>query len=65
LLEEKIYSPNLYVGFPGGSDGKESAGNAGDSGSILGLGRSPGEGMATHSTILAWRIPWTEELGGL
>ena len=65
LLEEKICSANLYVGFPGGSDGKESACNAGDSGSILGLRRSPGEGMATHSSILAWRIPWTEELGGL
>ena len=84
------------VGFPGGSDGKESACNAGDLGSIPGLGRSPGEGkgypfqyywaflvsqmiknppamwetwvwpldwedplewgMATHSSILAWRI---------
>ena len=32
------------VGFPGGSDGKESACNAGDPGSILGLGRLPGEG---------------------
>ena len=32
------------VGFPGGSDGKASARNAGDLGSILGLGRSPGEG---------------------
>ena len=90
-------------GFPDGSDGKESACNAGDLGSILGLGRSPGEGigyslqyswvylmaqmvktlsamqetrvqslgrenhleMATHSSILAWRIPWTEEAGGL
>ena len=31
-------------GFPGGSDSKESACNAGDSGSILGLGRSAGEG---------------------
>ena len=31
------------VGFPGGSDGKESACNAGDLGSIPGLGRSPGE----------------------
>ena len=31
-------------GFPGGSEGKESARNAGDLGSILGLGRSPGEG---------------------
>ena len=36
-----------------------------DSGSIPGLGRSPGGGMATHSSILAWRIPWTEEPGGL
>ena len=52
-------------GFPGGSEGKESAYNAGDLGLILGLGRSPGEdprepleeGMATHSSILAWRIP--------
>ena len=32
------------VSFPGGSDGKESACNAGDPGSLLGLGRSPGEG---------------------
>ena len=31
------------MGFPGGSDGKESVCNAGDPGSILGLGRSPGE----------------------
>ena len=31
----------------------------------LGLGRSPGGGMATHSSILAWRIPWAEEPGGL
>ena len=47
--------------FPGGSDDKESACNAGDLGSIPGLGRSAGEGMATHSSILAW----TEEPGGL
>ena len=58
----------LTRGFPGGSDGKESACNVGDLGSILGLGRSLGEdplekGMATHSSILAWRIPWTEEPG--
>ena len=85
--------------------GKESACNAGDPGSIPGLGRSPGkgigypfqyswaslvvqllknppamwetwvqslgwkdpleEGMTTHSSILAWRIQWTEEPGGL
>ena len=98
---------NLHTvlqGFPDSSAGKESACNAGESGSIPGLGRSPGEGIgyplqylwislvaqmvknpsamkktwirslgwedpleegvATHST-LAWRIPWTEEPGGL
>ena len=45
--------------FHGDSAGKTSACNAGDLGSIPGLGRSPGEGKATHSSILAWRIPWT------
>ena len=89
------------MGFPDSSVGKESVCNAGDPGSIPGLGRSPGEGigyplwcpwaslvaqmvknppvmrgiwvrflgwedplekgMATHSSILAWRIPWTED----
>ena len=53
------------MGFPGGSAGKESACNAGDLGWIPGLGRSPGEGTATHSSILAWRIPWTEQHGEL
>ena len=91
--------------FPGGSDGKASACNAGDPGSIPGLQRSPREGigyplqyswaslvaqmvknlpamqetwvrslswedplekeMATHSNILAWRIQWREEPGGV
>ena len=46
-------------GFPGGPDDEESACNAGD------LGLIPGSGMATHSGILAGRIPWTEEPGGL
>ena len=36
-----------------------------DRGSIPGSGRPPGEGMATHSSILAWKIPWMEEPGGL
>ena len=36
-----------------------------DVGLIPGSGRSPGEGMATHSSILAWRIPQTEELDRL
>ena len=92
-------------GFPDSSVSKESAWNAGDPGSIPGLGISPGEGIgyplqyswtsllaqsvknlpagqetcvrslgwedlleegvATHSTVLAWRIPWTEERGWL
>ena len=41
-----------------------NAGNAGDSGSVPGWGRFPGEEKVTHSSILAWRIPWTEEPGG-
>jgi len=48
--------------------GKESACRSGDGrdmGLIPGLRRSPGKGKATHSSILAWRIPWTEEPGGL
>ena len=89
----------IFVGFPDSSVGKESTCNAGDPGSILGSGRSAGEGIgyplqyswaslvaqlvknphamqetwvwslgwedplekgkATHSSILAWRIPWT------
>ena len=53
------------MGFPGSSDNKESTCNAGDLGLIPGSGRSPGEGMATHSSILAWRIPLTEEPGEL
>ena len=52
-------------GFPGGSDGKDSAYNAGDPGSTPESKRSPGEGMATHSSILAQRIPWTEKPGEL
>ena len=47
--------------FPGGSAGKESACNAGDLGSIPGLGRSPGEGNGYPLRILACSIPWTEE----
>ena len=51
--------------FPGGSDSKESAYNAGDQGSIPGLEDPLEESMATHSSILAWRIPWTEGFGRL
>ena len=95
----------VFLGFPCGSAGKESACNAGDPGSIPGSGRSAGEvkdyplqcswaslvaqlvknppamwdtwvqslcwddclekGKATHSRILAWRIPWTVQSMGL
>ena len=51
-------------GCPGGSDGKASAGMQ-DSGLIPGSGRSLEKGMAPHSSILAWRIQWTGEPGGL
>ena len=53
------------MGFPGGSEVKTSARNAGDWGSIPG-GEDPLEKeMTTHSSILAWRIPWREEPGRL
>ena len=45
----------------GGSDGEEAACSAGDLGLIPGSGRSPGEGNGNPPSILAWRIPWTEE----
>ena len=40
------------------------AGDVRDRGSIPGWGRSPGGGHGNHSSILAWRIPWTEETSG-
>ena len=43
------FSFYMYPIFPGGSDGKESVCNAENQGSIPGLGRTPGEGIATHS----------------
>ena len=49
------------TGFPGGSDCKESAYNAGD----LGWEDALEKGFATHFSILAWKIPRTEEPGGL
>ena len=56
--EETKYKRQSF-GFPDGSVDKESACNAGDPSSIPGSGRSPGEGKATHTSILAWRIPWS------
>ena len=62
-VEDIRFFPNLN--FPGGSDGKASAYNAGDLGLILGREDPLENEMATHSSILAWRIPWMEEPGGL
>ena len=53
------------VGFPGGSDSKESACSMGDPGLIPGLGRSPGEGNSNLPQYSFLEIPWTEEPGGL
>ena len=52
-----------YKGLPRWLSGKESASNGEDLGLIPWFGRSPGEG--NDSTILAWRILWTEETGRL
>ena len=54
-----------FCGFPGGSNGKESSCNVGDWGLSLGQEDPLREEMATHSSILAWKIPWTEESGRL
>ena len=51
--------------FPGGSNGKESTSIVGDMGLILSQEDSLEKGMATHFSILAWRILWTEEPDGL
>ena len=47
--------------FPGGSDGKASACNAGEPGSIPGSGRSPGEGNGNPLQHSCLEIPWMEE----
>ena len=64
----KLAEARIKKGFPNGTVVKNLPANAGDPrevGLIPGLGRSPGEGNATHSSIFAWKIPWTEEPAGL
>ena len=56
---------NLYIYFPGSSDGKESDCSAGDPGSIPGWEDPLEKGMTTHYHILTWIIPWTEKPGSL
>ena len=71
LLREKsdfvLFRPSncMRPRLPGRSDSKESACSVGDLDLIPGSGRSPEKRMTTRSSILAWRIPRTEELGGL
>ena len=50
-------------GFPGGSDSEESALIQETGVWSLGWEDSPEKGMATHSSVLVWKIPWTEDLG--
>ena len=56
---------NNRRGFPGGSAVKNPPADAGDMGLIPELGRSLGEGSGNLLRYLAWRIPWTEEPGGV
>ena len=58
----------LHTPDPRGSPGKEPPATAGDTGMwVPSLAQEDPleEGMATHSSVLAWRIPWTEEPGRL
>ena len=56
----------MLLGFPHASDGKEPACSTGDPGFDPWVREYPLEkGMATHPSILAWRIPWTEDPSGL
>ena len=54
----------IDLGHPGWHSGKEPTCNAGDLGSV-GWEDLLVEEMPTHSSILAWKIPWTEDSGGL
>ena len=67
-LLKRIDVSESCFNFPGGSVVKNQSANAGDvgnAGSIPGVRKILEKGMATHSSILAWRIPWTEEPGEL
>ena len=65
LESSKRHWKVLYICLPGDSDGKESACSAGGPGLIPHQQDSLEKGMAAHSSILSWRIPWTEEPGRL
>ena len=56
---------NDFWDFPSSSVGKESVCTVGDPGSVPSRENTPEKEMATHSSILVWKIPWTEKPGGL
>ena len=62
---DEITGTTATLGFPGGSDGKASACSMGDLVQSLGQEDLLEKEMITHSSTLAWKIPWTEECGGL
>ena len=65
MIEELNFHSEKNETFPGGSEVKASASNVGDLGSIPGLEDPLEKEMVSHSSILAWRIPWTENPGRL
>ena len=70
MLKERIRDHSSFpkvqeTDFPGGSDSKESACNAGNWVQFTGWEDPLEKEMAPHSIILAWRIPWTEKYGRL
>ena len=64
-IPQKYSHTNILLGFPGGSVVKKPRASMGDRSSAPGLENPLEKGMATHFSILAWEIPWTEEPGGL
>ena len=69
LLPFKTENPTFvayyFLGLLDGSVVKNPSDNVRDMGLIPGSGRCPGEEMATHSSTLAWKIPWKEKPGML
>ena len=66
MVQDNLIDLVKNLGFPGGSDGKESVCNVGDLGLILGMGRSPGGGHGNPlQYFLLGESPRTEEPGGL
>ena len=61
-LQNTLPQPKVFLG---GSVVKNPPDNAGDTGSTPGSGRPQEKEMVTCSSILAWKIPWTEEPGRL